>query len=417
MRGSLIKQHGKWYVIADVGFKPDGTRDQRWIPTGTSNKTEAEEIHHPRIMEEIRGGVSQSNNKLTLEEYITNKWLPHIYHKVRSSTYDTYVWATKNHIIPALGKNPLKKLQPLAIQFFLDSYKDEMIKYNAHLLKTERMIATGQDVAPMDKPIGATSVKYIYNVLYQILSYAQQKKIIIYNPCEPVDVPEISEFKLTQYDEEQMKTLLGSVVDTEICIPVILAATTGVRIGEACGLRWSDVRDNETLILVRHALNWVNDTIIANPVNKIIWHYGKLGLRPVKSRQRLIDLPDLTIDTLKKARQRYGEMKNKNGSAFNDFDFVWCHDDGTPYSPDHLYEEFKELLETLKLPAIRFHDLRHSHATILRDRGVSMETICERLGHFASSYTHKTYAHPTKNTQKVAAQAMNSVLVPSSQKS
>lgn len=407
MRGSLTKKHGSYYVRVDMGLV-DGKRKQKWINLHTDNKKIADKAYSD-TMKKIHDGAYVEDSKLTLESLL-DTFLAHTIHEVKSSTYKTYEWAAKKYLIPALGDQQLTKLTAIKIESYLDGMKN---------LSIQRAIEVSQ--SPPDKkvpkPLSMTSIRYLYNVLKEALSYAVQKKLIPTNPCMAINPPKKQKFKPNTYNESQINLLISEAAKTDIYIPILLACTCGPRIGEVCGLRWDDVLMAEQLFQFRHSLDWATKDEIANPINRVIEYYegpngGILALTPVKTdnSDRVVAFPFILKDILDKEKNRQQELINLDDGTFTNNSFVWPYENGFPHSPDYLYKNYKDLIKKLELPDIRFHDLRHSHATILRDRGISMETISERLGHHSSAFTHRTYAHATKHTQAPAANIMDDML-------
>ena len=388
MRGFLQKKGDKYYVVFDLERDPvTGKRQRKWLPTGTSNKKEAEK-KWAEMMKEINSGDYIEPSDLTLGGYLEN-WLEHYQHSVRSSTYDSYRWAIKSHLIPGLGSIPLGKLKPMHIQ--------------SHLTKQ------------MKGTLSPTSVRYQYTILREALTQAVKWQMLSNNPCMAIDPPRKEKYKAAVYTPDQLQTLLAIATCSAVFLPIVLAATCGLRRGEVCGLCWEDTDLDRGLLFVRNSLDWEK---------------GKLTLRPVKTAnsERSVKLPLIALEALKKEKRRQAEDKLRAGGMYQDSGYVWTWDDGRPHDPDYLYHRFVKLIkrnneeieknETLsqdqkqqqKLPVIRFHDLRHSHATALLLEGISVKVISERLGHSSTTITQDIYSHVLPQMQEQAADAMDKLL-------
>jgi integrase len=391
MRGFLQKKSDKYYVVFDLERDPvTGKRQRKWLPTGTGNKKEAEK-KWAEMMKNINTGDYIEPADLSLCEYL-KQWLEHYRHSVRPSTYDSYSWAINKHLIPGLGSIPLGKLKPLHIQ--------------THLTKQMKT-----DLSP-------TSVRYQYNILREALTQAMKWQMIATNPCMAIDPPRKEKYKSAVYTPEQLQLLLAIASESKIFLPLVLAATCGLRRGEICGLRWQEVDLDRGLLFVRNSLDWEN---------------SKLTLRPVKTAnsERSVKLPTITLEALKKEKRHQAEDKLRAGGMYEEGGYVWAWDDGRPHDPDYLYHRFiklikkhnisiekdeyltKEQKQEQQLPVIRFHDLRHSHATALLLEGISVKVISERLGHSSTKITQDIYSHVLPQMQEQAADVMDKLLAKS----
>ena len=367
MRGFLQKKGDIYYIVFDLERHPvTGKRQRKWIITGTGNKKEAGK-KLAEMSKEINAGEYTEPSDLTVAEFL-EKWLA-LYAKnnVRSSTYDSYVWAAHKYLIPELGRFPLVKLRPLQIQELLN-------KEMSHL--------------------SASSVHKLYALLRQAIDHAIKWQICTINPCHAVTPPRREKYRGQVYNPDQLSLLLDAVANTKVFLPIIIATTCGLRRGEICALRWCDVEMEKSLLLVGNSLDWEDK---------------KLTLRPVKTTTsaRVVKLPSIALEALKIEKRRQAEDKLRAGGLYEDKSFCWAWDDGRPHDPDYLYKEFRKILESNNLPRIRFHDLRHSHATALLLEGVSVKVISERLGHSSTTITQDIYSHVLPQMQEEAANVMD----------
>ncbi|MDR3561222.1 MAG: site-specific integrase [Negativicutes bacterium] len=354
MRGSLIKNHGKYFLVVDVGIDPETKkRKQKWINTGTNNKKAAEDLM-PSLMQQIVTGQYIEPTDQTVKEYL-DEWLEVAKGKVRPGTYDTYVWSV-NSICKVIGLIELKKLRPMDIQ-----------KYYQKKLS--------QGLSP-------TSVRYHHRVLFMAYRQAVKWQLIQHNPCEAVDPPKKAEFEAPILDAEQVLKMLDHFRLTVYYLPILMAISTGMRRGEVCGLRWEDVDIEKKMLTIKNTLETRDK---------------KPSLGPVKTKksQRKVRIPSDLLALLKREKVRYAENKLRNGETFNDLGYVWCWEDGRSRSPDHLTHKFQEGMAEAELPVIRFHDLRHTFATLMLQEGIDLKTISEQLGHATQYFTSDVYGHVT----------------------
>jgi integrase len=382
MLGSLHKKGKMYYVVFDEGRDPvTQKRKQKWVSLKTSDKKTAE-AKYSEMVKKINTEEYTEPTKMQLAEYLEYWLANYAKHSVRPSTYGDYECIVRQHFIPALGKYPLAKLSPLHIQEFLN-----------------QKLATD---------LSSSTVRKLYAVLRKALNNALKWHLITINPCLAVDPPRIEKYKAVVYSPEQLEALFGAASSEQIYLPVLISATCGLRRGEVCGLRWSDIDLERSVLFVRNSLDWQG---------------GRLTLVPLKtaSSERAVKLPQLTLTALKTEKSRQAEDKLRAGGLYDDQNFVWAWDDGRPHDPFFLYKHFVKTIQdyndalendedlseeqkaAAKLPTIRFHDLRHSHATALLLAGVPVKVISERLGHSSITITQDIYSHVLPEMQQQAA--------------
>lgn len=241
MRGSIHKKGDTYYVVFDHGRDPiTNKRKQKWLKAGTTKK-EAEK-RFAELAKEINSGEYVEPSNMLLGEYM-EKWLEqYALNNVRKSTYESYVWAVRQHIIPALGSIPLEKLKPLHIQEMLN----------------DRI-----------KKLSAASVHKQYAILREAIDQAIKWQLCTINPCYAVTPPRREKYRGAVYTPEQLQTLIDAALDTKMYLPIALAATCGLRRGEICGLRWQDVNLEKSLLFIRHGLDWEDSKLTLRPVKPI----------------------------------------------------------------------------------------------------------------------------------------------------
>ncbi len=368
MRGSIVKKGNRYYIVVDAGLDADGKRQQKWY-SGYAGRREAE-LALPEILRKVSNTDFTVDSKTTLREYLT-KWTQYIKNNVRESTFGIYTWAIEKYIVPQLGQQRLAKLKPLTIQSFYTSL-------------------ASSELSP-------TSIHYLHRVLNQALKQAVKWQLIYSNPCDALEAPKKQKYQAQVLTAEQISLLLDNIRDKNIYLPVLLATTAGLRRGEICGLRWDDVDLERGVLAVRNSLDW---------------EHGKLTIRPVKTStsMRPVKLSEDALEAVRKKRHAQELHRLAIGPGlYHDQGFVWAWEDGRPHDPDYLYKQFRKALQNLNLPAVRFHDLRHSHATLLLQEGISIKVVSERLGHSSTHFTQDIYSHVLPNMQDTAAAAMDNL--------
>lgn len=178
---------------------------------------------------------------------------------------------------------------------------------------------------------------------------------------------------------------------TPLYIPIVLATTTGARVGEICGLQWNNVDLEKGQISIVYTFQRIDK---------------KWQLKPVKTDRsnRLVIIPDIVVNILR--QQKHWQKKNRAffGSDYHHNTHVTTWPDGRPILTEYVTKQFKKFIQEHNLPEIRFHDLRHTHATELLKAGINPKIVSERLGHSSIRITLDTYSHVVPTLQKEAAE-------------
>ncbi len=286
---------------------------------------------------------------------------------VRNSTYVSYKGVVKNHIDKRIGGIRLQKLEPSHVQGL----------YSA-----------------MEKDGASPRLRQLtHAVLHRALKQALRWGKVIRNVCDAVDFPRVPHKDIEPLTAEQVGRLLAAAKGDRLEAIYIVAIGSGLRLGELFGLQWADVNLKKGTISVSHTLSEV---------------CGKLTLTEPKSKKgrRLVSLPQPVVDALVEHR------KAMIAAGWAAVPYVFTNSVGGLLRRTHFHRnQFKPLLKRAGLPAIRFHDLRHTSATLLLAAGVHPKVVQERLGHAHISLTLDTYSHVLPAMEKDAASRLDSVLV------
>lgn len=329
-----------------------------------------------KAMSELDEGVFVVEQKLLLMNYL-DKWHTHYKNNLAPSSAKRY----KEHLNTVkeyLGNKELQKLSALDIQLFYDRLIEDKEEEDEVTLHPNTVIK-------------------IHRVLKMALNQAVIWGMLKSNPMANIKPPKKRYSEMHCWTEEELITFLRAYKDGQFYLQAAIASGTGMRLGEICGLKWDCVDLKNGIITVRRTLSRLN--------SKWILKEPKTG----KGRQIAIgdDLKDILL--LHKKRQ---DKLIKENSKYQDQGYVltW-EDDGRPYDRDYVSKNFRMQLKELDcVPRIRFHDLRHTHATILLLNDVPVKVVSERLGHASISITLDIYTHVLPNMQKEAAEKINGIL-------
>jgi integrase len=325
-----------------------------------------------RALAERADGIVYDDENLTVGEYL-NSWLKgSVRGSVRQSTFDRYEIAVRVHIKPALGRVKLKKLSPAHVAGF---YQDRL--------------AAGSAPASVNK---------LHVTLRKALDQAVKWHMVPRNVAEAVKAPRPAPPEMRTLSAEETRKLIEVARGDKLGALYMLAVHTGMRQGELLALKWQDVDLENAKLSVRRTLTMSNGRIL-------------LGELKTKKSRRTIRLTDAAIQALHEHLARQLEGMERLGDAYRDEGLIFASQVGTPINPTNLRRRsFAALLRRANLPKIRFHDLRHTCATLLLSRNVHPKYVQELLGHANIAITLDTYSHVIPGMGDHAMRAMEDVL-------
>ena len=361
MRGHIVKKYkSSWTIILSLGLDPKtGRYKQKWINVKGKKQNAIDKLDE--ILHQYKTTGFIDNAKVTTGYFLT-QWLTTAKNNLTPSSYERYEGIIKNHLIPDFGDIPLDKLTPERIQ----------AHYNAKL---------GDGFNP-------STVRYHHTVIHKALATAVKWGLIYRNVADVVDKPQGKRKEFQTWDENEVNQFLSSLDGNPHRTLFLLALFTGMRRSELLALRWSDIDLLMGQVAVRRGLHQASDR-----------NYYYLEPKTIKSR-RVIDLPPSVIIAL---RKHWENSKLREGQD----SLVFCHSDGQPLRPNTISQIWKKACIDAGVKVIRFHDARHTHATLLLKAGVHPKIVQERLGHSTIAITLDTYSHVTPSMQKAAAIAFD----------
>lgn len=376
MRGCITKKGTSYYVVVDIGKDSTGKRKQKWFG-GYKTKKEAEKnlIKH---INEIENNTFVNSDKISLKEFLDHWLTSYVDVNLSETTRYGYRYQMELHVIPTLGNIQLQKLLPIHLQ---QLYSEK--------LKNGRLDGKGG--------LSSRSVTIIHRVLRKALSYALKLQLVPRNIADYVEVPKRVPYNATVLNKHELSTYINAFKDTYLYLPVVLAVSVGLRRGETLGLRWQDIDfENKTIT--------INQTLLHAKAGIIV------GTPKTQRSHRSIVISDSVLDLLNEQKQKQIEFKLKLENAYNDNNLVCCHEDGTAINPASLSRMFTKILARHNLNLIRFHDLRHTNATLLLGCKIPAKIVSERLGHTTIGITMDLYSHVLKEMQEEAAEQLESLI-------
>jgi integrase len=325
-----------------------------------------------KALSDRESGLNFDAEGLKLGEYLS-RWLEDsVKDTVRNTTYARYEQISRTHIVPMLGSVKLKTLSPTHVRSL---YKEKL------------------------SSLSPRTVQYIHVTLHKALKQAVNDGLIPRNATEAVKPPQVRRKEIRPLTPEQVKVLLDAASGDRLEALYTLAVHTGLRQGEILGLKWEDVDLESGSLHVKRTLT----TARGGP---------RLAAPKTKGSRRRVSLTKGAVDALRAHLARQREEIDRAGSLWQGNGLVFASVTGRPLDRHDLTtRQFKPLLECAGLPReTRFHDLRHTCATLLLTKNVNPKVVSEMLGHSSIAITLDTYSHVLPNMQDSAARALEEVL-------
>ncbi len=342
-----------------IEIEGQGKRKRKYFYGET--KQEVQDKVNTALYEQKQGKLATGPQQ-TVEQYLED-WLENVHkHKIRDSSYAVYRQLLNNHVLPAFGHVKLQKL-------------------------TTRHIDTLY-VSKLKEGYASETIRAIHRMLHAAFDDAVRWKRISSNVCDDVKPPRPEQHETQTLTKEQSKQLLEADKEHRLRALLTLALATGMRRGELLGLEWRDIDFEERSLYIQRTINRI----------------GKKGIvvsepKTVKSKSKIM-LPQFAIDALQSHREQQEEKRKEAGKAWYENDLVFPNSIGKFLEPGRLHIWFKKLLKEAGLPDMRFHDLRHSAATILLGMGVHPKLVQELLRHSNISMTMDRYSHVLPSMQR-----------------
>ncbi len=381
MTGSLQIKNDKYYVV--LSYQEGGKRKRPWIATGLStkgNKRKAEQM--------LRDAISQYQKKLGMvqsdalfSDYV-RYWLTLAQRKVDPVTYQSYALVTNTHLLP-----------------YFDAMGLELTAVNRPILQAyidEKSLSGRKDNKGGLSP---ATLRLHKNVLHQTLEEAVKAGILQSNPCQHLTLPKTERFNASYYTAQQLQTLFDAIAHDPLYPLVKITALYGLRRSEVLGIKWDSI-------------DWDAETLtIGHTVSKVTAVVEKDKTKNASSFRSFPLVPEARA-IFQTAQKREQENRRLFGKAYIENDYVFKWDDGHMFLPDYITRHFSKLLKDNNLPHIRFHELRHSCASLLINQGFHLKDVQEWMGHSDIKMTANIYGHlDVERKQSMASQLSKSIWI------
>lgn len=371
--GSIRKRKdGRWEGRYTAGRDPETGRT---VYKNVLGKTQAE------VKEKLKQAIEE-NAQLDFcraGEYTVGQWMDVWFEncakvKVRPSSHQTYRGYIDHHIKPYIGGIPLGKLTTLDLQRL---YKKLLSGGRVERIESEKQL----------KGLSPKTVRNINQVISSALTFAKEQQLILSTPANGCSLPKLEHREMKTLTAEQLQSFLREAKESGVYEMYYIELATGLRRGELLGLKWEDIDLGQGVIHVRRQVARINGEIVEAPLK-------------TKNSYRTVSIGADAVGIL---------MQQKEQTCS---EYVFPSPTGGPISPDSVLHMLHRVLKRAGLPKVRFHDLRHTFATLALQNGVDVKTVSGMLGHFSAGFTLDTYAHVTTQAQRQAANTIALVLGP-----
>ncbi|MFE3973147.1 MULTISPECIES: tyrosine-type recombinase/integrase [unclassified Peribacillus] len=363
MKGYVRKRGNKWSYTVDVGKDPiTGTRKQK-TKSGFKTKKEAENALN-QLVYELNKGEWIAPKEILLGEF-AEEWLKSYRHQLRDTTAEQYENKIRNWIGPLIGMYKVQELKPIHAQVFSGKLLESLNENTAHK---------------------------VYSITKLIINHAVNLELINKNPFNNLSLVREQKRKVVTWSFDELEHFLKVVKNhhTFYYRIFVTAAYTGIRKGELLALTKDDIDWEKKRIRISKSVSETKKGV-------------QLGELKTPSSHRNVAVDDFLISILKEQVIKNNEMKLKLSDSYNDQQLIFCHEDGVIFRPSSLNRIFGRYIERSGSPKIRFHDLRHTHASLLLELGVNPKIVSDRLGHSSIKITLDTYSHVSLDLQSDVA--------------
>jgi len=402
MRGH-IKKRATWQFTVDLGLQPlqrcPACRKRYWTKDGRlkrcprcqgplEDRLERRQEFHSgyatrkeaeselaKVAGAIANGTHIEASRLLVDDFLRAHWLPAVRPTIRPTTFLSYLGHIENHLSPHLGRTPLQQLSPAHINALYAKLLTES--------RTGRALPENKKESEELPPLAPATVRRIHATLHRALRDAVRWNLIGRNPTDAADPPRAvgcQGAQVNTWSPAELKKFLSSEKASPLYPLWVLLITTGMRRGEAMGLRWQDVDLEAQRIAVRQTRVQLGyEAVVSTP--------------KTQKGRRLVALDAGTATVLAELRARREGESEARGTRVKPEDTVFTDAVGNPLHPERATRRFRTAAGKAGVPIIRLHDLRHTHATLALQAGIHPKVVSERLGHANIGITLDTYSH------------------------
>jgi len=375
MRGHIRERSpGHWAIVVEMRDPETGQRKRKWH-SFRGTKREAQ-VECSKLIASIKGETYVDPSRQTVAQYL-DKWLAYMASQLSPRGLERYTEIVRKNLVPALGAIRLTKLRAGHIA---EAY--------AKALANGRRDGKGG--------LSASTVVYMHRVLKQALAQAVALHELVRNEAAGIKPPKVERKQMKVLDTDGTAALIETARHTTLFVPILLAATTGMRRGEIAALRWRHIDLDRSRISIEESAEQSKMNVRYKP--------------PKSGKGRTVALAKSVVEELRNHRVQQAEAILKLGIRLSENNFVVAQADGSPFRPRSLTHAFQRFLAKHKLSRVRLHDLRHTHATAMLKGKIHPKVVQERLGHSTIAVTLDIYSHVLEGMQEGAVEIVDATL-------
>lgn len=379
MTGSLQTKHGSIFVVLNTNI--DGQRKQKWIKTdltAKSGKRECEKVLRETLSQYEHNELLITSNIL-FSEYIL-VWLNEAKIKVDEVTYLHYQEVVNSQILPYFKEINIK---------LIDVNRSVLQKYFTEKFENGRIDGKGG--------LSSTTLKHHRNIINQVMNLAVKNNLLLQNPCQYVTMPKSERYNYDFYNLEEINEFLNSIKDERLYPLYFVTIAFGLRRSEVLGIKWDSIDLNNKKLTIKHTRVDSYKVIEKDSTKN-------------QSSYRSYPLNEDMISLFVKLRNDERNNKKLFGNEYIKSEYVFKMENGKPYSPNYITKQHGKILKKYGFRHIRFHDLRHSCASLLNAQGFTLKDIQEWLGHSDIQTTANTYAHLDVKRKENISNTLTSII-------
>jgi integrase len=386
-RGTVIRRGDKWAVVLTTGYNENGRQIRKWH-SGFTSRAEAERAR-TELMSALDTQTYVEPTKVTVGAFIADRWLPALdafvaCGKLKASTVGQYRNLANAYIVPRIGRVLLRDLSA-----------DQLSRLYGALLTNGRRRGNGKTLSP-------TTVRAVHITVHRMLKDAQRWGLVARNVADvaSADAPRAARREMSErvWSPAELCAFLATVSEHRLWAMWLTLATTGMRRGEMCGLRWAEVDLEAGRLTISRSRVVVNHQVIDSTTK-------------TAASTRVIGLDATTVRALRAHRAQQATERLAWGPEYQATELVFTWENGAPLHPDLVTRTFKRLAKAAGLRPIVVHGLRHSYASAALEAGVDIKIVSGRLGHSSISITGDLYQHVRREVDQRAADQVAALIL------
>lgn len=365
-----LRPDGRYEGIYTVGHDPGTGKLIRKSVYAKTQKECAKKLRE--AINAVDTGSYVEPSKMTVEQWL-NTWLAEYCKDVKQRTMDKYRSTVRLHLIPALGKTKLSTLNKIQVQRAFNKLGDK------------------------ERPLAAKTVHDIHGILHRALQQAIELDIIAKNPADNCKLPRAEKTEIKPMNKQQISMFIEEIKTSRFGNVFMFDLLTGLRMGEMLALSWDCVDFEKGILRIRRQLHQVKGGYV----------FGTLK----NDKPRYVPVPASVLELLKKQRTQQRLWKLAAGVLWqNEEDLVFTNEVGRHLAPNTVRAELRRVTKQMNMESFRFHDLRHSYATLCLSEGVDIKTLQSNLGHHTPAFTMEQYGHCTDEMKQASANRLESFI-------